>query len=806
MQAIDAEAALILASSVRAPRVYAWVQYPLIVDQTVNSYDFTKLGSQLVLNQFTAMRRINVLDTGADSLDLEMQGQVNDYTPLNSTSKYGRYFTPGAVDIKWQLWMGVIKDGAEVIWPKGVYVSEATNMDSQNMATKIQINCLDQFSLFRGDIYTSFPPRLYGGQRSNYYNPNFALTTNDHQHFICDAGWWMTDPNTFPMWASDFPNTASGDGSSLASGWGVYVSTNNNGMSVCSPSGGSGYSAFTVDTNKGTVSFTTPFTPSGGVYPTVSVDARPMAMRPELALYHLLVDFGDWDPAFLKIDQTGTMIPLTDLARDRAILDCAKDIITLVAPHGIRWSLYIDELGYIRFTELSPEGPAVRTLVDTKDILHITPEFSAADIYNVVRAQGTLQNNTPIESISYDIYSISTFGQKPTYDLPAQLTSAVKGMDVGSAASYLNGLTESVLFEYSRPSVLCDIEILADPTLQVGDPINIIESQTGINNRFYIKQISDEIQGGDWRQTCRIERQQMSQDWDWGLSANLGVGVTQNANAIQVQDGFLTDVSLENHGLSDTLHVVTNGQPRLDQAMQPVIFAWKGGRLDINITVGNFPAVTTGSGAFKAWIWRWIYIAEDAFNLSGILDGGGLYAGGSWTPGDPAAAADLHGFVTGLYTLPYDVRANVQSASARKFWWPLLRCSDWLTDDGVTAITGLTPVTGTQVFNSHWDNGPGVPSGNWTPYGNLIVGKNDFFGDTTTGFVGQSLYAAGTPAAAFLGETSTIKYGVDFGAPFAATPVYYGIKNVQTPCYLNILIATNAGTMQYKKIPFMLTV
>lgn len=461
MQSISTQGAKLLSTSLRAPAVYIWAQLPAIINQYGN-IDPAKLGSQIILDKVTSFQVINVLDIGADKMDFSLEGTTWDYSPLTHNSKFGKYFAVGAVDIKYQAFLGIAKDGASTVWPKGVYVSETVTQDvSEGLAT-FSVNTLDQFSLFMGNVYTSFPPRLYGVQNSTYFNPNYALKnpSGDLKAYVSDTCYWMQSAN-LPIWNSDYIQVA------------VYSSTVNNGTT---PIPNSGSTAYTIDYNKGWVTFTTA-QPAGSV---ISVDARPLAMKPELALYHLFVDFGAWDPNFIKFDQTGTVIPLIELSRDRSIMDIARDIVALIGPRGQRWRLWIDESGYLRLSEQASDGPSVVTLIDTKDIIRNTPEYSTKTLNNVIRAQSQISSNQPIEVISYDIYSISTYGQKPTFDVPTQLVNMTKTMDAGSAMSYLNGICNSLLFEYCRPSLVTEIEILPNPALQVGDAIDIIEAKTGL--------------------------------------------------------------------------------------------------------------------------------------------------------------------------------------------------------------------------------------------------------------------------------------------------------------------------------------
>jgi hypothetical protein len=228
------------------------------------------------------------------------------------------------------------------------------------------------------------------------------------------------------------------------------------------------------------------FTNAQGATDVISVDARPLAMAPEDMLKHLFVDFGSFSPSFLKFDKTGIYLPILEVARDRSIIDIAKEITWCTAPRGVRWRLYFDENGYLVFTEGAMDGPPVKVLTDERDILRVAPEFGSRDIKNVVRATARAANDQQLTAIAYDVQSISTFGQKPTYDIPTQLLATVGGMDPGSGINYMNGLVNAAIFELSMPSITVEVDILPDYTLQVGDPVAVIEKKTGLGGNGLI--------------------------------------------------------------------------------------------------------------------------------------------------------------------------------------------------------------------------------------------------------------------------------------------------------------------------------
>lgn len=773
MLPINANLAAILRSAVRAPAAYASFQVPVVINPSLNTQDFSKLGSNYIPDNITALRRSSILEPGADTCDLSFHSDGGEASPLNPSSAFGRYFFPGAADNKIVVYIGLNKNGQIVLEPKGTYIAESLNQSSVDGTNTVSANLLDQASLFKGQVYTQFPPRLYGNQTSNYYNPNYALTnpSGDLKTWFCDAKNWMSSQSQAPLWAADYTSVA------------VYVGTS------ASPSGTSvSSSTYTIDYINGKVTFNSPVA-AGSV---VSVDARPLAMAPEVMLKHLFVDFGSFDPNFLKFDTSGILLPVMEVARDRSIWDIAKDIAYCTAPRGIRWQLYFNENGYLTFSELAVDGPPVKIIVDESDLLSWKPEFTSRDIANVVRASATSASNQPLVSLSYDLTSINAFTQRPTYDIPSQFISTVAGMDTGSAMALMNRLTGSILFDSAYPTIQATAEILPDPSLQVGDAVTIIEKKTGINRDFYIKQIDDDIQGSEYRQTLRLQQLKMNQDFMAGLQIYAGAPNPANPNQIQATSGLIQTVSI------NSTTVVSGGQPVTDQYYNPVLATWNGiSSLPISITL------TTPASGVNTYVWRWMYIAEDAYQSNGtLLTGYGPLTSPYSTQNQAYSdiTSSLVGY-SGTPGLPSDVRANTDTPVSRRYWWPLLRCSDWLTNDGVTAYTSASGLT----LSSSWTSGVGTGSAtSMQVYGRLRAGVSDYDSPVSAGFAGQALFASGNPGATAIGASSTSKYGVDFGVS-VATGAYYAIKRKVTPAYLGIIVANTNGVFQQKRIPFSIT-
>ena len=778
MLPVDSVMASLLATAVRAPRVYISAQLPAITNAATGTIDPSKLGSQMIITKPTGLRLRNMIEIGSDSADFTLNNTDGTLSPI-SANVYSRYFYPGAIDNKYTIYVGLENEDQEEVYAKGTYVSVTAAQDSSSDGNTLTMNLLDQFSTFMGNVYTQIPPKLYGNQQSADYNPAYALNnpSGDLRYYYCDAVNWMQTTTNNGMLDSDFIQVN------------VYSSAYNGG-SVPVPS--TSQFNYTIDYNNGGIAFTN----AQGPNDIISVDARPQSINPMLALKHLFEDFGAFSPAFMKFDNPGILIPVMEIARDRSILDVAKDIVFATMPRGIQWQLYFDENGYLIFTEPAIDGPPVVTLTDERDILTITPEYTAKDIHNVVRAQATLNNgsiNMPLVSVSYDVNSISVFGQKPTYDIPIQMLATIPMMDPGGGMAFLNALTMNALVAASTPSINVEMTILPNPALQVGDPIAVIEHKTGINKSFYINQIDTDIQGPDYAQTLRLTQLKSNQDFQFGISEVIGAPSPTNPNAIQTQTGMINSVGFQNATDSTPTFVVANGVPAVDSAYNPVNFNWSGGSFKIIIGLSNPPTVSGSTNSY--YVWRWMYIAEDALVGSQIVTGDGS-AANIWGGNQPyltAMNAVYGAGTTNALAQPYDVVNNLDTPRSRRFYWPLLRCSDW-ANDGTTAMT-----TG-QTLTSTWSNGPGASQPYM--YGNLRPGMTNYFFNTTRGFTGAALYNSQF-FQSVLQVSSTVQYGVDFG-PQSTQTMSYAIKRKTTPCYLGILVATTAGTMQLKRVPFYL--
>lgn len=765
MQSINPQMAKLLSQMVRSPRAYASIQLPLQTDPSTNTYDYTKLGSILLLNDILSIRRVNIYQTGSDSLDISVSGQGGIVSPLNSSSPYGKYFYPGAADTKIQVWMGLINNGVETIYPKGIFINESTKQQNDKSQNTASISALDQWSTFQGYVYTQFPPKLYGNQTTGYYNPNYKLVPLNTSGGNASA-WggdtlnWMTQAADAPAFASDYVPVA------------VYVDTTGGSSPASVPYG----SPYAIDYARGEIFFGTAI-PSTSI---VSVDARPLAMTPEKMLYHLFVDFGFFNPSFLKFDTSGIVLPILQNAWDQPITDVANEIAQATAPRGIQWRLYFDENGYLVFTENAIDGPPVKTFVDVFDILKSNPEYTARNISNVVRATGRAANNQPLIAISYDVTSLSIFTQRATYDIPYELVAATVGMDPGSAMFFMQGLTNSMLSELSTPSIQYELEIPFDPALQVGDAIVVMEYQTGLNKQFYIEQITEEIQGPDCKQTLRVQEFKGNQDFQFGVSFYAGAPEPQNANAIQTNDKLINAVEIGG------VTVVQNGQPILDSNLNQIIATWNGGSLPISISLFDPNTIASGS---HVYLWRWMYISEDVYDQNGLPLTAPGFSGSS--PYSSQIPVDFPN---------WDYLNGQDSPRARRLYWPIMRCVDWANDGP------LTPYTSAVTLNSKWSGGPGNYGYQGSIYGNLRVGLSNYFGGTSPNYSGVSVFAQGTPAQTILGGISNVKYGLDWGNSYNGQVLTYGIKRKYTPCFLGLLAIADSGVCQLKRIPFQLVI
>lgn len=778
------------------PRSFCFAQVPVLLDPVLNLIDQSKLGSQIVLDNILSMRITRILESGSDSADIVFSNQNGDASPLLPTSSLGRYFFSGPVDNKIQIYSGIVDgSGVETAIPEGVFVNQSFNQASQGGENKATINALDNFIMFQGDVYTQFPPRLYGNQTSSYFNPNYQLQnpSGDLQTYVCDAVNWMNDPTTAPAWASDYAPLA------------VYVGTSTAPANVVTTN------TYTVNNVTGTITFASPLA-SGSI---VSVDCRPLAMAPELMLKHLICDFANFSPNFLKFDNTGIYLPIMQVVGGTSILETAKSIAACCAPRGVQWQLFFDELGYLNFRELAIDGPSVVTLIDEKDILSAPVEYQSQNITNVVTASATAINSQPIEVVAYSIDSINIFSQYPDYQVNSVLLNTVGGMDPGSAVMYMSGLANTQVFQGGTPTIFIEIEILYNPLLQVGDCVSVREMKTGVNQDFYIQQITKEFDGENVKQTLRLQQQKQAQSNTAGNSFYAGAPIPNTPNTGIGQTSLLASVSLVDttHG---TQTVLSNGMPVLNGLLNPVVAQWDGGPLTINIdTVA--PGVFGGTQS-NLWIYRAMYILEDVYNVTSdppvvctgngcSLNGGGIFVGNSPTPSS-AAILDLTGEQNGFFgvsTEGYDFRANLDTAEGRRYFRPLLRPANWVLHDGITSYQTA------QTFSDTWSGGPGVykldihgdPSQTFL-YGNLRAGISNAFNNTSPYFYGQALYATGTAGSEAIGASSTTQFGWDFGYPAVGFSMTYGIKRKNTPCILLISLMCDSGVIQTQRIPFTL--
>ena len=845
---LNAQMSALLATQIRAPKVYLGFDVPVQIPQDPNSYDFYKLGSQYLMQNVVSVRTVTSIDFGANTMDISFIDQTGQFSPQSGTAALGRYFFPGIIDNKVQLYYGLGDGSEEVVVPKGVFVVSSFQGNSEAGTNTVTCNMLDQLSVFKGTIYAEFPPRLYGNQTTGYYNPYYNLypvnpSGGTATIWQCDAVNWMTASTQAPAYASDFVTPTLYVGTSMAPASLPYTGT------------------ATIYAALGQVVFGTAISTSS----LVSVDARPLGMAPELMLYHLCHEFGYFDPAWYKFDLTGIIMPVQYIALDQAISDIAQQIVVTTAPRGIQWSFFFDEYGYIRFQELPLDGAPVWTFNDEYDLLRWQPEFSDKDLANVVRAEsiGAI-NNQPLTVISIDSDSISIYGQRATYSVPNQYLTCTVGMDPGSAVAYLNGLCNSLLFQKSTPSIVGTASVLPNYNLQNGDVVRIVDSATGTDDTFYITQTTDQISGTDVSQELKLQQIKATQDFQFGIQSYTGAPLATNPNQVQTDSDIIETVTLQN-GTDPAVTLVNNGQPVLDRTGNPVLFSWDGvSDLNYSIEIAAPPSTVTAStlttstfvipaavgdtkvvhitvgapfptgtaifisdgthwmygtitsaggtatpvvtltstnaygatmataanfstnGQAQTFIWRYMYMAADPVYKSNTV--GPLFMSG--------ASAGTINYPT-LYPT-YDITNGLDTAASRRFYWPLLRPSDWLNNDGKASYISDTTLTST------WSGGIGAV----TPhiYGNLSVGKSNYYGNVSSGYLGQALFAQGSPGAEILGLSSIAEYGVDYGPVGSTGSIYYNIASKTIPCYLGILCANTAGSHQFKRIQFQLAV
>jgi hypothetical protein len=140
-----------------------------------------------------------------------------------------------------------------------------------------------------------------------------------------------------------------------------------------------------------------------------------------------------------------------------------------------------------------------------------------------------------------------------------------------------------------------------------------------------------------------------------------------------------------------------------------------------------------------------MYIAEDVYYDNGgvfqLCTGNGHGSIFTSNPSTPTSAqiTDLTGQLNGLYgasTQTWNYRANQDTSNGRRYYWPLMRCSDWVANDGITGYSTYTD------YSSTWTGGPGVlGSGNITTSASYTVPAAGSTGNLTVS--STSLFSAG---------------------------------------------------------------
>ena len=489
--------------------------------------DGSRVASQFILPDLSSIRLIRNQDLSSDSCSFAFPDNSHNFSPLNRSSNYGAAFAPGKIDNKFAVFMGFrgsnftakdsfsFNDKSMLLKFTG-FCETDSNMSSPNGNAKT-VSLLDLNKQFRFPVYDTFPHVLYGNQQLSYFDPNYNLknTTNDLQTWECDAKMFTHSTNDL-IYGSSHVDPA------------VYIDVtggaNPQGTPLVS-------SAYTFDYQNGIVYLNNPV-PSQTI---VSLAGNPTYMSPENMIYHLLVNYANWDKNFLNLNPSGVLLPQYQ-CDNKVMWECLKDIANLTNPRFLPWVIWTDEAGVLNFYETRIDGPPVKTYLDEKEIFSQNIEFSSRSLRTVVRADATvttLSGDQPITSLAYNVKSINDYGQTEPLTISPDITKNVRHLSIPQAISYLNLLTASVLSQVSRPDLTLQLEVWPDPSLQISDKIRVRSKKTGIDRLFLITGIEEDADpSGSYKQKLTVDEYYDSVNYMMGIPA--GVSSTGQASTLQV--------------------------------------------------------------------------------------------------------------------------------------------------------------------------------------------------------------------------------------------------------------------------------
>ena len=442
--------------------------------------------------------------------------------PANPIPSLAAALRPGRVDQKYLIYFGLASaDGTKIsLAPQGTYLASSTGGTINRGVNATTLHGYDISKEFTQNVYASIPHVLYGNQTDVRYDPNYNLTnpSSDLKTWVCDAKRFMTQPSDNAQFSADYNFLFQALTGSPVN---VYVGTPTSKSSTPVSA-----STYTWDPYGGTVTFTS----NQAANAVISIDGIPTAMAPEVMMRHLFLDYGQWDPAFLNLQTSNTLIPAYTGGRGSTVWQIAADIARMTAPRMVPWKIRMDEFGKVMFYEAKFATTPTEVLVDERDLFNISYNYTADNIANVWRATGTANSGQQLESIAYDVKSIKEYGQRAVQDVPSNLLYCISGMNPGDGISYLNMIAAANLWENAQPTLELTADVLPNWLRQVGDRVTIIERSNGLSGPYTIKGITKKIaSGGVATQSLRLQKSLLGANFNIGLPSAVTNAVLNNS-------------------------------------------------------------------------------------------------------------------------------------------------------------------------------------------------------------------------------------------------------------------------------------
>jgi len=711
-------------------------------------------------------------------------------------------------------------------------------------------NVVDLTKQFRFDVYDTLPHPLFGDQTFAAFDPAYNLTNpnGDGKTWVCD-GKMFTTSSASPLYGASHKDIAvfvDGTGGTAPSNTAV----SSTGYSITGTIGTC--TNYTFDYNNGILTFTSAGLTAIG-YPSglpgnavVSLQGNPTYMAPEVMIRKLLVEKADWSPLFLQLDTSNVLLPQY-LCEDKTIWNCIQEIVGLTCPRFIPWVIWQDNNGVIKFYESRWDGPPVKTFLDERDLLTLDPVFDASQLITVVRANGsvaTSSGNQPITSIAYDIQSINRYGQTQPMDIASYLTLPVQNLSPTAAQAWLNTMTWSVLAQVSRPVLTITCEIWPDPRLEVSDKIAIRSKKTGIYRDFIIKQIDEELQSGDYKQTIRAEElydavnysvgianivsQSTSQAATVALPSTTLIGAVQLGNfngvgtyAIQSGDFVVNPQTLERilpiwdcrQSASPVFNIYLNGLPATGQVPPnlgpvgmnqqwnyynlPPGYSWVA---SINPVNNNTVYYGVDPGDSKT-----VYVGPDSvfykFNHAPPITSSD--SSSFWVPPgntqNPALGGN-QGYTsqsTTVYVWAWFYLCLDGSAGSGKIFRPAMRINPAQDAVAQSVPSAASNAVGGLWLTNTWTGGPGPKTSGTT------ANYNKFYGNIVAGISNATITPPGFVSANVMGDG--VQMGVAFGGDMPPGMSYVGFQK-KTNAHFCIYAMSNQGAVQFLRVPFQVIV